>query len=128
MNYGVDNGRERIVTSPGFGYGGSFYRPYYWGGGYYSPFYYGWHDPFFASGFGYSDVRSYTLFTSQLDLDIVRTADGEPLFDGRARARSRDDDLTELVPNLVTAMFTGFPGNSGEEVRITIAPPEDEDG
>lgn len=127
MNYGVDNGRERIVTSPGFGYDGAFYWPYYWGRGYYSPFYYGWHDPFFARGFGYSDVRSYTLFTSQLDLDIVRTADGEPLFDGRARARSRDDDLTELVPNLVTAMFTGFPGNSGEDVRITIAPPQEED-
>jgi hypothetical protein len=29
------------------------------------------------------------------------------------------------VPNLVTAMFTGFPGNSGETVRISVAP---EDG
>jgi len=26
------------------------------------------------------------------------------------------------VPNLVEAMFTGFPGNSGETVRISIAP------
>jgi hypothetical protein len=25
-----------------------------------------------------------------------------------------------LVPNLVEAMFTGFPGNSGETVRITV--------
>lgn len=132
MDYGVDNGRERIVTSPGFGYGSfgrSFYSPYYFGRGYYSPFYYGWYDPFFDSGFGYPDIRSYTLYTSQLDLDIARTVDGEALFDGRARARSRDDDLTELVPNLVEAMFTGFPGNSGEEVRITVAPPrEDDDG
>lgn len=132
MDYGVDNGRERIVTSPGFGYGSfgrSFYSPYYFGRGYYSPFYYGWHDPFFDSGFGYPDIRSYTLYTSELDLDIVRAADGLALFDGTARARSRDDNLTELVPNLVEAMFTGFPGNSGEEVRITVAPPrEDDDG
>jgi len=26
------------------------------------------------------------------------------------------------VPNLVDAMFTGFPGNSGETVRISIKP------
>ena len=28
----------------------------------------------------------------------------------------------DLVPNLVEAMFTGFPGNSGETVRISVAP------
>ena len=27
-----------------------------------------------------------------------------------------------IVPNLVEAMFTNFPGNSGETVRITVAP------
>jgi len=26
------------------------------------------------------------------------------------------------VPNLVEAFFTGFPGNSGETLRITVAP------
>ena len=35
---------------------------------------------------------------------------------------SRSDDLTYLVPNLVEAIFTGFPGNSGETVRISVAP------
>jgi hypothetical protein len=30
------------------------------------------------------------------------------------------------VPNLIEAMFTGFPGNSGETVRITVMPPERE--
>ena len=34
------------------------------------------------------------------------------------------DALPRLVPNLVEAMFTNFPGQSGEEVKITIAPPE----
>ena len=34
------------------------------------------------------------------------------------------NNLQALVPNLVEAMFTGFPGNSGERVRITVAPPE----
>ncbi|MBC2777536.1 DUF4136 domain-containing protein [Parasphingopyxis marina] len=130
MDYSVDNGRDRVVTTPGYS------RPYYWGyspfySPYYSrlrwrsPFYYGWYDPFFDSGFGRDDVRVYTLYTSELDLRISRTANGEPVFEGRARARSRDDNLTELVPNLIEAMFTGFPGNSGEEVRITVMPREE---
>ena len=41
---------------------------------------------------------------------------------GSAEAMSRSNDLTKLVPNLIEAMFTGFPGNSGEKVRITLAP------
>jgi hypothetical protein len=57
-------------------------------------------------------------------LQINRAADGTRLFEGRAEAQSRDNDLQALVPNLVEAMFTGFPGNSGERVRITVAPPE----
>ena len=67
-------------------------------------------------------MRSYTVYTSFLDMDIRRTADGQSLFEGLAQARSRTDDLPVLVPNLVEAMFTGFPGNSGETVRITVAP------
>ena len=129
MDYEVDNGRERIVTYPGFGHsrfwGSPFYSPYYRHLRWRSPYYYGWYDPFFDSGFGYSDIHSYTLYTSELTLRINRADDGEPVFDGRARARSRSDELTELVPNLVEAMFTGFPGNSGEEVRITVMPPEE---
>jgi hypothetical protein len=128
VDYGVDDGRERIVSYPdpwGYGWGG-----YGWGGwpgyGYgRHPYYWGWHDPFWGGGYGY-DVRSYTVFTSFLDIDINRTSDGQALFEGLAQARSRDNALPELVPNLIDAMFTGFPGNSGETVRITVAPPPEE--
>ena len=136
LDYGVDEGRERVVATPdpfgppfGYGYRGFGYRPYYSRFGYFgrrrSPFYWGWHDPFLYGPFGYGggyDVRSYTVYTSYLDMDIRRTSDGQALFEGLAQARSRSDDLPELVPNLVEAMFTGFPGNSGETVRITVAP------
>lgn len=135
MDYGVDNGKERVVSRPGF------YDPWY--GGFYGARYsrpiivrgedgrryvIGWHDPFLWGGFGprwgYNDVSSYTVYTSDLHLQINDADDGDRLFEGRAEAQSRDNDLTELVPNLVQAMFTGFPGNSGEKVRITVAPPE----
>ena len=136
MDYGVDKGRERVVSSPGFGdpwYGGGYY-----GRGFYRPviitgrggrrFVYGYRDPFlwggFGPGWGYNDVSSYTVYTSGLNLQIDRASDGSRLFEGQAEAQSRDNNLQTIVPNLVEAMFTGFPGNSGERVRITVAPPE----
>ncbi|MBL0914090.1 MAG: DUF4136 domain-containing protein [Sphingopyxis sp.] len=135
MDYGVDKGRERVVSSPGFGdpwYGG------YYGRGFYGPpvivtgrggrrYVYGYRDPFlwggFGPGWGYNDVSSYTVYTSGLNLQINRAGDGSRLFEGHAEAQSRDNNLQTIVPNLVEAMFTGFPGNSGERVRITVAPP-----
>ena len=125
LDYGVDQGRDRVAYYPN-PWGPRFgFHPYYSRFGYFgrrhSPFYWGWHDPFFNDPF-YDDVRVYTVYTSYLDMDIRRTADGQALFEGLAQARSRTDDLPELVPNLVEAMFTNFPGNSGETVRNTVAP------
>jgi hypothetical protein len=126
FDYGVDKGREKVRStgfyddpfySPWFGYGrrGYWRRPigYYphgaWG--------YGWYDPWFDGGY-----ESYTVYTSGIELKIDRKADGQRLFEGKAEAVSTSNRLPYLVPNLVEAMFTGFPGNSGETVRISIAP------
>ena len=135
LDYGVDTGKEKIVSYPsgfggGFGYGGFGGRGFGYGGygryggfgRYGGAFSYGWNDPFWGWGGG-SDVESYTYFTSFLDMTINRTANGERVFEGKARARSRTDSLPALVPNLVEAMFTNFPGRSGEEVKITIPGP-----
>jgi len=67
-------------------------------------------------------VDSYTVYTSGIDLKIDRRADGQRLFEGKAEAVSSSNRLQYLVPNLVEAMFTRFPGDSGETVRITVAP------
>lgn len=103
-------------------------RPYYSRYGYYSryrdPFYWGWGDPFFDDYYGgYGGrvpVREYIVYESELDLDIVRRADNLPLFEGKAKARSATDDLGVLVPNLIEAMFTNFPGRNGETIKITV--------
>jgi Domain of unknown function (DUF4136) len=134
LDYGVDEGKERTVVhsdpfyDPFWGYGrGYFGRPYLARGrhgglryvhGYYDPFLWGGH------GFGYGgyDVSNYMVFTSGIDLKIEKTATGERLFEGKAEAKSRSNRLPYLVPNLVAAMFTDFPGNSGETVRISVAP------
>ncbi|MBV1690908.1 DUF4136 domain-containing protein [Novosphingobium sp. G106] len=123
FDYGVDKGRERVRStgfhdpffSPWYGYGGRFgYR-----GGFYRPslWNYGFYDPWFDNG-----VESYTIYTSGIELKIDRRADGTRLFEGNAEAVSTSNRLQYLVPNLVEAMFTNFPGNSGETVRISVAP------
>ncbi len=129
LGYGVGPGQEKVTTNPGFecGYGGFGG----WGGGFgwggYGRFggYGGWGGPGWrygwGGGFGCPDVESYTVYASWLTMNITR-ADGAKLFEGRARARSTTDALTVLVPNLIDAMFTGFPGNSGQDIRISITP------
>lgn len=130
LDYGVDQGREKLRTVPGTGWRGydPFWGPY-WGPAYWTPYYYGrrhfiygFHDPFLF-GPGYDEVESYTVYTSGLNMKISRRADGQNVFEGKAEALSRGNDLTYLVPNLIEAMFTGFPGNSGETVKITVPPP-----
>ncbi|MDE8653991.1 DUF4136 domain-containing protein [Novosphingobium album (ex Liu et al. 2023)] len=127
FDYGVDKGRERVRSTsfgaspfwgPWYGYGRmGFYGRRGWGGFYGGPWAYGWYDPFFDGG-----VDSYTVYTSGISLKIDRRADGQRLFEGKAEAVSSSNRLPYLVPNLVEAMFTRFPGNSGETVRITVAP------
>lgn len=125
FDYGVDKGRERVRSTgfardpfwgPWYGYGGyggigyrGFYRPGLWN--------YGFYDPWFDNG-----IESYTIYTSGIELKIDRRADGARLFEGNAEAVSTSNHLQYLVPNLVEAMFTNFPGNSGETVRISVAP------
>lgn len=130
IGYGVDQGtRERSFDpfqrhySPfyrPYGYGAYYGRPYYSRYGYWgarSPFYYGWDDPHWLGG-----RSDYVVYKSVLDMNIVRRVDNAPLFEGRAQARSHTDQAGVLVPNLIEAMFTGFPGRNGETVRITVPP------
>ena len=129
LGYDVDKGREKTLGtgfSPygggfGFGYGSPYARGFGGRYGYYgrSRFAFGFYDPFL---FDDDDVTSFTVYTSELDLKISRADNGQRVFEGTAKAQSRSDDLPYLVPKLVEAMFTGFPGNSGETVKITIAP------
>ena len=72
-------------------------------------------------------MESYTVYTSELDMKIERTG-GERVFEGKAQAQSLNDNLTYLVPNLIEAMFTGFPGSTGETVKITVPPPPKKSG
>ncbi len=140
LDYGVDQGKERTVVErdpfydPWWGYGryGGFYGRGFYGRpriirtprGY--GYIHGWNDPFlYGGGIGFGggyQERSFTVYSSDLNVKITRNTDGQSVFEGKAEAKSRSNKLPYLIPNLVETMFTGFPGNSGETVRISVAP------
>jgi hypothetical protein len=124
LGYGVDRGQVRYTSDPfyggygGFGYGfgrSRFFSPRF-GGFWGSRFSYGWDDPFWYGG----GIDSYVEYHSQADLHIRQAGSNAPLFDGRAQARSESNRLDVVVPGLIEALFTGFPGQNGETVKITI--------
>jgi hypothetical protein len=128
LDYGVDRGTERVQSTyrPSMGFRDPFFDPFYgpmswrsyrgWRGRYSMGFY----DPFLFGG-GYNSIESFTVYQSQLTLKIDSATQGR-LFEGTSRAQSLSNKLTYLVPNLVDALFSGFPGKNGEEVRVTIPP------
>ena len=118
LDYGVSDPRERVVERAGFissrfAYGPYGYWPSWrmWGPGYY--------DPFWGPMWDRPEVYSYTVYRSFLDMQIKR-ASGESVFEGRAETDARSNELPRLVPQLVRAMFTNFPGKSGETVRVKL--------
>lgn len=118
--YDVDNGREK-VRSTSFA-PDPFYGGWGWRGRWARPWGYGFYDPWLFGAGGYNDISSYTVYTSDLTMKIDRAADNRRLFEGKATAQSLSNKLTYLVPNLVDAMFTDFPGHNGEDVKITLPP------
>jgi hypothetical protein len=138
LGYHVGEGEVRYVQDPfsrsrygygpfGYGFGGfgryydPFYSPFYRGFyrprfGWGSPYYMGWDDPFWHGG----GIDSYVEYRSGVEMHIRAAGTNQPLFDGRAEARSQTNRADVVIPSLVDALFTGFPGRSGETVRITI--------
>lgn len=125
LDYNVSPPREKVQTRPGWGGWGPGWGPYWgrfggwggwggwgWGGGWGPGFGPGWNN----------EVYSVTQYNAVVAMRIARVADKQSVFEGRAETVSTSNNLTKLVPNLVTAMFTNFPGNSGETVRVSFDP------
>ncbi|MFZ5609420.1 MAG: DUF4136 domain-containing protein [Pseudomonadota bacterium] len=129
VDYGISEGEQVIRSRPTAFYG--FYGPY----GYGYPFYTGyWHGGYlygaYPFGYGYgSDVYSYTVYTRRLEMDIVRPNPAntrDVVFEGEVRSIGRDNRLPEIMPYLVQAMFTNFPGESGVTKEVVIKLPDRE--
>lgn len=90
----------------GMGWGS---RSAWYGGGFYDPF-------------PYWETRSATYFPRWLAVEMVEAGNGgrKVLFEGRAVAEGTRREVAPVMPYLVRALFTGFPGSSGTTVRVDV--------
>lgn len=117
LRWGVGPAETEFWQSPssvytGMGWGGS--SPWYGGGvGYYDPF-------------PYWETRSVTTYPRWLSVQILDAKAGtrRVLFEGRAVASGKSQEITPTMPYLVQALFTGFPGANGTTVRVNVPIPE----
>lgn len=118
VDYGVGGGNTIVRSSGGYtGFG--YYHRYPW---YYPWAPYGYYSPFNTYD---RDVRSYVVYPRWLVLQIVRADldQDDPkwmVFEGRAESRGENKRLNEVMPLLVQALFTEFPGRSGETTEVEI--------
>lgn len=137
LGYGVDDGKVMIRSYPsafsygfgyggyGFGYGGYGYGFGYGGYGHGFGGYGGYlFDPYWGGygGFGgYNDIRSYVNYTRRLSMVIrPNNKEAKNLFEGTVESRGRSNDLPKLMPLMVQAMFTNFPGENGVTDKVVI--------
>ncbi|WP_439534702.1 DUF4136 domain-containing protein [Polymorphobacter sp.] len=129
LDYTVGPPREAVRSRPGWGggmmgpgWGGWGWNPYWGGRGWGGAGWGGWGGGWGGGGWGAPEVYSVTQYNSAVALKIVRQSDKASVFEGRAETVSTSNNLTRMVPNLVTAIFTNFPGNTGETVRVKFDP------
>jgi len=112
VDYAVSDGNTVIRSYPDYA---GFYDPFYWPG-------YRWR------GFGpayMQDIHSYIVYPRRLDLQIVR-GDVKPsdpdwmVYEGHAMSQGTNNRLQEVMPLLIQALFTNFPGQSGQTNKVTI--------
>jgi hypothetical protein len=64
--------------------------------------------------------RSREVVDSELSVTIRDKASGAPLWEGRSNVRTgrREADRPEVAAQLAAALFSGFPGRSGETIEV----------
>ena len=98
-----------------YSYGFGYHNWYYWRQSAF--FYNSFYDPFYG-GFGRMH-HTRPLNNRQLMLDI-RSATGDKLYEGRVESLGTSRALAKVMPYMVEAMFTSFPGESGEVKQVVV--------
>lgn len=66
-----------------------------------------------------------SVYVRRLYMDLTRRSDDTRVFEGRAVSEGRTPDLGKIMPYLLDALFTDFPGRSGETRTIKLDVSED---
>lgn len=101
-------------------FGDPFYRPWGgWYGGYGYGRFGGFYDPWPYWGSSFYDTAEVYRRRLELDIDSKSEA-GKRYYEGRAESTGESKALPPVMPALIRALFTDFPGNSGQTRRVDI--------
>jgi len=127
LGYNVKRDRKKHISAFSGRYG--FFDPWY-SSGYYN--WYHWrrsaflfshyYDPFYSPRGVHNMNRTEHMRKLMLD---IRKSGGEKIFEGRVESIGQSRSLPKVLPYMIEAMFTSFPGNSGEVKQIIIREEQD---
>ena len=127
VSYGIDNGKSSIVSTPIVGQigGGTKYRSgtlyidgkktSYSGFNYTMPIY----------GVVGSSTRTITTYTRAIAMDIVKTDSFKldnpvKMYEVRAKSVGNCSVMLEVFDEMLEAMFTHFPNESGKAITVVV--------
>ena len=109
IHYGGAGNHTELFSDPAWGWGGGWggrHRGGPWGGAY---------GPTDSQTF-YSEMLEVEIFDGAAWRGNTRTM----LYQGRAVGDTTVNEISAAVPALVKALFTNFPGNSGQTQRVVV--------
>jgi len=117
VDYGINTIKSKIRTTT------DPYVLYHFSRGRYRyPYYYGYHgimDPPYYREYT-ETVYNRTLVINIFQAASIDIAERKVIFETSVSSTGRESNLTEIMPYLVSAAFTNFPGESGVAKIITI--------
>lgn len=133
----LSEGREKVFSRPGyyghhgFGHGGGFGHGRFGHGFGHGGFGHGGFGHGFGHGGyggygGYGGSYSMTVHSLRTTVSMLRP-DGEAIFEGRADSVIGSPQLPEVMPYMVQALFTDFPGESGRTQVVELELPDEAD-
>jgi hypothetical protein len=118
-NYGFQavpaTGPSDFVVFVHYGSPGARQQVVYWGG----------RPPWPRGPYPYPPYDVYWLFSHFVDVEMVegpawRRGERRSVFQGRAITETTARETNVILPYLVRALFTNFPGNNGQTMRISV--------
>lgn len=108
IDYSVSDAQTQVRSNSN-----GYVRYHFSYGHFRDPFYYGFYNDW------PQEIYSYTVYKRTLLMNIMRV-EGEVIYEGRVQSVGRENEIAEIMPYLITAMFTHFPGESGVTKIVTV--------
>lgn len=123
--YGIDDGREKVVSSPKFGQTGVSSSHTTGTATAYGNTAYGSATTTYTPSYGVvgTSTSSRTVYTRVLRLNVypkaaVDKGDYTPIYQSEVKSQGRSGQISRVMPSLIYALFKEFPGESGKSRKV----------